>query len=107
MELSIFADAELVDNAFLSDKAAAGSSDRADADENGHDSGIEVSEDTWIALQVEGHDDEGETSGIRLRDISAPLAAAGISILFLSTYISDVSERIFIKSQVQWSRSFA
>lgn len=55
-------------------------------------SAIEISEDVWIALQVEGHDEEGdETSGIRLRDISAPLAAAGISILFLSTYISDVS----------------
>ena len=76
VELSIFADAELVDRAFLSDKAAAGSADYPAAIRADEDSGIEVSDDLWVALQVEGHDEEGETSGIRLRDISAPIAAA-------------------------------
>ena len=81
VELSIFADEELVKSMFEGGDAGHGLS------------GIEVSEDTWLALQVESHDqDDGwETSGGRVRDISAPLAAEGISILFLSTYISDVS----------------
>lgn len=91
MELSIFADAELIDKAFLSDKTLSGTAHHNEAVDIGEELDVEVSEDIWIALQVEGHDEEGETSGIRLRDISAPLAAAGISILFLSTYISDVS----------------
>lgn len=89
VELSIFADAELVDKAFLTDRVPAGNAHRHEAVEIDDELDIEVSEDIWIALQVEGHDEEGETSGIRLRDISAPLAATGISILFLSTYISD------------------
>jgi hypothetical protein len=80
VELSIFADEQLVRSVFA-DKSS----------EHGLQ-GIEISEDTWLALQVESHDqDDGwETSGGRVRDISAPLAAEGISILFLSTYISDV-----------------
>lgn len=75
----------------MSDESVAGLSGSYSSQNLGESPDIEVSEDLWIALQVEGHDDDGETSGIRLRDISAPLAAAGISILFLSTYISDVS----------------
>ncbi|KAK9893925.1 hypothetical protein P389DRAFT_174849 [Cystobasidium minutum MCA 4210] len=90
VELSIFADASLVDKVFLSDRSVAGGLGSANAAQDIDESPeVEVSEDLWIALQVEGHEDDGETSGIRLRDISAPLAAAGISILFLSTYISD------------------
>ena len=80
MELSIFADVDLIDTVF-----AGANQERLQND------GVEVSEDTWVALQVEQHDDDAwELSGGRVRDISAPLAAAGISILFLSTYISDV-----------------
>jgi hypothetical protein len=89
--LSIFADADLIDKIFLDTKVAQDGSNSHQDNASPFQAGIEVSEDTWIPLQVEGHDDEGEMSGIRLRNISAPLAAAGISILFLSTYISDVS----------------
>lgn len=81
VELSIFADADLIDTVFAGEGR--------DLLEKG---GVEVSEDVWIALQIEQHDDNSwELSGGRVRDISAPLAAAGISLLFLSTYISDVS----------------
>ena len=81
MELSIFADADLIDTVF-----------QGECKELLERSGVEVCEDTWIALQVEQHDDDSwEFSGGRVRDISAPLAAEGISILFLSTWISDVS----------------
>lgn len=82
IELSIFADETLV-------KAVFGD----DAKNGIENQGVEVSEDTWLAMQVESHDQEDtwDTSGGRVRDISAPLAAEGISILFLSTYISDVS----------------
>lgn len=78
IELSIFADEELIDEVF----------DDYDPDA----SGIEISEDTWVPLQIEQHEGNSwELSGSRIRELSAPLAAEGISLLFLSTYISDVS----------------
>lgn len=91
VELSIFADRELVTAVFgdgdCHTHPASGDDRNA---HTGTKAGIEISDDTWVALEVEQHDSM-MGSGIRLRDISAPLAAEGISILFLSTYISDVS----------------
>lgn len=85
IELSLFADRELVDRVFPLEER-----------QQLAQAGVEISEDIWIALQVEQHDDDSwDSSGGRVKDISAPLAAEGISILFLSTYISDVSsERV-------------
>lgn len=95
VELSIFADEQLVSTIFQQQqqKQKRGKEQGEDGTDGEREADVEVSEDTWLALQVESHDQEDtwETSGGRVRDISAPLAAEGISILFLSTYISDVS----------------
>ncbi|KAH9927257.1 uncharacterized protein B0H18DRAFT_1084778 [Fomitopsis serialis] len=57
---------------------------------------IEVSSDRWSVLQIDSHSDSlGDNSGARVRELSAPLAAAGISILYQSSYMSDF---IFVKS---------
>jgi hypothetical protein len=77
VELSLFCDDGIVEEVFSGN----------DGDET-LPNDFEISEDTWLALQVDQNSDD---SGLRVRDISAPLAEAGISILFLSTYISDVS----------------
>ena len=69
---------------------------------------VEVSQDRWNVLQIDSHSDGlGEhnsnslrhrsfshtpgtdTSGARVHELSAPLAAAGISILYQSSYMSD------------------
>jgi hypothetical protein len=67
VELSIFGDADLIETTH----ALLGQG--------------EISDTTWTALQVEQHGEDWEDSGIRVREISAPLAAEGISILFQST----------------------
>ncbi|KEI42102.1 uncharacterized protein L969DRAFT_83969 [Mixia osmundae IAM 14324] len=79
VELSIFADTSIVDKVFAR---------WLEHDTSERDS-IEVGLETWVAMQVEQHGDEWEQAGARVKEISAPLAAQGISILFLSTYISD------------------
>ncbi|KZT70374.1 hypothetical protein DAEQUDRAFT_764810 [Daedalea quercina L-15889] len=56
---------------------------------------IEVSSDRWSVLQIDSHSDSLDNSGARVRELSAPLAAAGISILYQSSYMSDF---IFVKS---------
>ncbi|KAH9833754.1 uncharacterized protein C8Q71DRAFT_860029 [Rhodofomes roseus] len=56
---------------------------------------IEVSSDRWCVLQIDSHSDSLDNSGARVRELSAPLAAAGISILYQSSYMSDF---IFVKS---------
>lgn len=90
--------------------------------------GIEIGDALWVALQIEQHEgDWGESflfsdlsnrsflgpisdrldknsgaAGKRVKEISAPLAAEGISILFLSTYISDfilVCQRIVFRGE--------
>ncbi|KAF7789354.1 hypothetical protein EIP86_000298 [Pleurotus ostreatoroseus] len=57
---------------------------------------VEVSSDRWNVLQIDTHSDGLDTSGARVHELSAPLAAAGISILYQSSYMSDF---IFVKEQ--------
>lgn len=55
---------------------------------------VEVSYERWNVLQIDSHSDGLDTSGARVHELSAPLAAAGISILYQSSYMSDF---IFVK----------
>jgi hypothetical protein len=67
---------------------------------------VEVSYEKWSVLQIDSHSDQMgvsnsyppcpqldiiivDNSGERVYELSAPLAAAGISILYQSTYMSD------------------
>ena len=68
---------------------------------------VEVSYEKWRVLQIDSHSDQLgmfdsalilrcppnhpslDSSGERVHELSAPLAAAGISILYQSTYMSD------------------
>ncbi|KAF8076651.1 hypothetical protein FPV67DRAFT_1472200 [Lyophyllum atratum] len=50
---------------------------------------VEVSYERWSVLQVDSHSDQIDNSGARVNEVSAPLAAAGISILYQSSYMSD------------------
>ncbi|KAF8622160.1 hypothetical protein AX15_007278 [Amanita polypyramis BW_CC] len=55
---------------------------------------IEISYENWRVLQIDSHSDQLDTSGARVNELSALLAAAGISILYQSSYMSDF---IFVK----------
>lgn len=55
---------------------------------------IEISPEKWTALQIDSHSSCQDNSGARVHELSAPLAAAGISILYQSSYMSDF---IFVK----------
>ncbi|KAF9534684.1 hypothetical protein CPB83DRAFT_754572 [Crepidotus variabilis] len=57
---------------------------------------VEISYDKWSVLQIDSHSDRIDSSGTRVYDLSAPLAAAGISILYQSSYMSDF---IFVKEK--------
>ncbi|KAJ7639053.1 hypothetical protein FB45DRAFT_1055244 [Roridomyces roridus] len=57
---------------------------------------LEISEDQWSVLQIDSHSDQLDNAGARVNELSAPLAAAGISILYQSSYMSDF---IFVKEQ--------
>lgn len=50
---------------------------------------VEISMDQWSVLQIDSHSDQLDNSGARVNELSAPLAAAGISILYQSSYMSD------------------
>lgn len=55
---------------------------------------VEISCEKWSVLQIDSHSDQIDNAGERIYELSAPLAAAGISILYQSTYMSDF---IFVK----------
>ncbi|KAH7916275.1 hypothetical protein BJ138DRAFT_996108 [Hygrophoropsis aurantiaca] len=55
---------------------------------------VEVSCERWNVLQIDSHSDQLDNSGARVHELSAPLAGAGISILYQSSYMSDF---IFVK----------
>ncbi|KIL00503.1 hypothetical protein PAXRUDRAFT_29754 [Paxillus rubicundulus Ve08.2h10] len=56
---------------------------------------VEISYEKWNVLQIDSHSDQlADNSGARVHELSAPLAAAGISILYQSSYMSDF---IFVK----------
>ncbi|KAJ3407684.1 Zinc finger C3H1 domain-containing protein, partial [Chytridiales sp. JEL 0842] len=57
---------------------------------------LAVAGDTFRALQIDSECGGIETSGKRINDLSAPLAKAGISIFYLSTYLTDF---IFVKEK--------
>ncbi|KAJ7571852.1 hypothetical protein C8J56DRAFT_845220 [Mycena floridula] len=50
---------------------------------------IEMSYEKWSVLQIDSHNNEMGNSGARVNELSAPLAEAGISILYQSSYMSD------------------
>ncbi|CAK5262832.1 unnamed protein product [Mycena citricolor] len=85
IELSIFAEPQAVDafDAFVKSG-------------NGYRDGMEVSHERWCVLQIDSHSDQLDNAGARVSELSAPLAAAGISILYLSSYTSDY---IFVKER--------
>ncbi|KAI0036728.1 hypothetical protein K488DRAFT_81723 [Vararia minispora EC-137] len=56
---------------------------------------VEVSYEKWNVLQIDSHSSGLDSAGARVHEISAPLAAAGISILYQSSYTSDF---IFVKT---------
>ncbi|KAF8559190.1 hypothetical protein OG21DRAFT_1474571 [Imleria badia] len=58
------------------------------------DDRVEFSCEKWKVLQLDSHSDQLDNSGARVHELSAPLAAAGISILYQSSYMSDF---IFVK----------
>lgn len=73
IELSIFAEGAFVDRIF--GPILQGKPDL-----------VEASDELWVALQVETHgDNDYENSGNRVRELAQPLAAEGISILYVST----------------------
>ncbi|PGH12410.1 hypothetical protein AJ80_06717 [Polytolypa hystricis UAMH7299] len=47
---------------------------------------VSISKDDYIAMQVDG---QGLDAGQRVLELTSPLAMAGISIFFISTYFSD------------------
>ncbi|GAB7342743.1 hypothetical protein MBLNU457_g0889t1 [Dothideomycetes sp. NU457] len=47
---------------------------------------VSISRDDFVVIQVGG---EGQEAGQRVLDLTAPLALAGISIFFITTYTSD------------------
>ncbi|KAJ7044583.1 hypothetical protein C8F04DRAFT_1249857 [Mycena alexandri] len=93
LELSLFAEPESL-RAF--DAIA-----RADLASNGCNGTealerVEISHDRWSVLQIDSHSDQLDNAGARVNELSAPLAAAGISILYQSSYMSDF---IFVKER--------
>ncbi|KXS13208.1 hypothetical protein M427DRAFT_136786 [Gonapodya prolifera JEL478] len=56
--------------------------------------GLVIAEDPFRALEIEY--DYDESSGQRINELSAPLARAGISIFYLSTYQTDF---VFVKER--------
>ena len=80
---------------------------------------VEISIDRWNVLQIDSHSDQlgefrpsyaperstlmqnlSDNSGARVNELSAPIAAAGISILYQSSYMSDfiIVSRIPLRS---------
>ncbi|SGY83059.1 BQ5605_C009g05616 [Microbotryum silenes-dioicae] len=62
---------------------------RHDESQRKQDEKVQVGADVWVVLECAFHGDGWEQAGRRIRDLSSPLADAGVSILFLSTYNSD------------------
>lgn len=48
--------------------------------------GVEISHDEYVVIEVDG---QGLEAGQRVLELTAPLAMAGISIFFITTYFSD------------------
>lgn len=103
LELSLFAD---LDPESLRAFETISSADHAAGSSTCPDP-LEVSRDRWSVLQIDSHSDQlgsffpffqfhsprltpsEDNAGARVNELSAPLAAAGISILYQSSYMSD------------------
>ncbi|THH19774.1 hypothetical protein EW146_g1449 [Bondarzewia mesenterica] len=103
IELSIFAEHDVLrdfepiarrDRQKLRSRSGSTSSRRR-ADPSTEADAVEVSYDKWNVLQIDSHTSGLDNAGARVHELSAPLAAAGISILYQSSYMSDF---IFVKS---------
>ncbi|KAK7470369.1 hypothetical protein VKT23_001796 [Stygiomarasmius scandens] len=102
LELSIFAESTTLDE-FQSiahrdrhrQRSSSGSgSSRKSSSESRPFEPVEISDEKWSVLQIDSHSDPIDNSGARVNELSAPLAAAGISILYQSSYMCDF---IFVK----------
>lgn len=81
VEVSLFANSETVDRAFADSIHTTNEPDNRK---------VVIGDAEWVALEISFHGDHAwDKSGERVKDLSSPLAQAGISILFLSTYNSD------------------
>ena len=49
-----------------------------------------VDEETWRVISVGQDGGETDDAGTRVKNVASPLAEAGISILFQSSYCADV-----------------
>ncbi|KAK7060389.1 hypothetical protein VNI00_001154 [Paramarasmius palmivorus] len=103
IELSIFAEAHTLsefehiarrDRQKLRSRSGSTSSRKNGHESRGDFTPVEVSCERWSVLQVDSHSDSIDNSGARVNELSAPLATAGISILYQSSYMSDF---IFVK----------
>lgn len=103
IELSIFADHQMLqdfepiarkDRHKQRSRSGSGSSRKGTSSQPPSYEPVEVSYEKWRVLQIDSHSDQTGNSGTRVYDLSAPLAAAGISILYQSSYMSDF---IFVK----------
>ncbi|KAJ7682552.1 hypothetical protein DFH06DRAFT_297680 [Mycena polygramma] len=93
LELSLFAEPDSLlafDAIARADQAASTSSNTGALEP------VEISHDRWCVLQIDSHSDQLDNAGARVNELSAPLAAAGISILYQSSYMSDL---IFVKER--------
>ncbi|KAJ6490337.1 hypothetical protein C8R47DRAFT_1014533 [Mycena vitilis] len=93
LELSLFAEPDSLlafDAIARADQAASTSSSTGALEP------VEISHDRWCVLQIDSHSDQLDNAGARVNELSAPLAAAGISILYQSSYMSDL---IFVKER--------
>ncbi|KAF5393134.1 hypothetical protein D9757_001302 [Collybiopsis confluens] len=103
IELSIFAEASTLDE-FQAiarrdrqkqrSRSGSGSSRKSFSESQTLDSPVQISYEKWSVLQIDSHSDAQDNAGARVYELSAPLAAAGISILYQSSYLSDF---IFVK----------
>ncbi|KAE9409960.1 hypothetical protein BT96DRAFT_953241 [Gymnopus androsaceus JB14] len=102
IELSIFAEAHTLedfeaiarrDRQKQRSRSGSGSSRKNLSDKQAAEP-VQISYEKWSVLQIDSHSDALDDAGARVYELSAPLAAAGISILYQSSYLSDF---IFVK----------
>ncbi|KAG0709874.1 hypothetical protein DFH29DRAFT_18343 [Suillus ampliporus] len=103
IELSLFAESHMLadfepiarrDRQRQRSRSGSGSSSRRTQTDALPQDHLEISYEKWNVLQIDSHSDQLDSSGARVHELSAPLAAAGISILYQSSYLSDF---IFVK----------
>ncbi|KAJ8698544.1 hypothetical protein PTI98_005245 [Pleurotus ostreatus] len=101
IELSLFAEHQMLEDFELlarrdrqRQRARSGSTASRKSSSSSLVEPVEMSYERWNVLQIDSHSDALENAGSRVNELSAPLAAAGISILYQSSYMSDF---IFVK----------